>query len=153
MSASPVTLVGNLTADPKLDYLASGVAKLSFSIACNHYWQDQSGEKQEKVSYFNIVAWRNLAEDSGNVLSKGVRVVITGRLEQRSWDDKETGQKRSTVEVLADNIGVATANIDSFTRKQPSGDRVSTAPKATAPVRKAPARPTAQIIAEEEEPF
>lgn len=153
MSASPVTLVGNLTADPKLDYLASGVAKLSFSIACNHYWQDQSGEKQEKVSYFNIVAWRNLAEDSGNVLSKGVRVVITGRLEQRSWDDKETGQKRSTVEVLADNIGVATSNIDSFTRKQTSGDRVATAPKATAPVRKAPAKPAQQILAEEEEPF
>lgn len=153
MSASPVTLVGNLTADPKLDYLASGVAKLSFSIACNHYWQDQSGEKQEKVSYFNIVAWRNLAEDSGNVLSKGVRVVITGRLEQRSWDDKETGQKRSTVEVLADNIGVATSNIDSFTRKQTSGDRVATAPKATAPVRKAPVKPAQQILAEEEEPF
>lgn len=118
MSASPVTLVGNLTADPKLDYLASGVAKLSFSIACNHYWQDQSGEKQEKVSYFNIVAWRNLAEDSGNVLSKGVRVVVTGRLEQRSWDDKETGQKRSTVEIKAMEIGARVGSLESVTRRK-----------------------------------
>ena len=104
MSASPVTLVGNLTADPELKFLPTGVGKLAFSIAVNHYWTDQDGEKQEKTSFFNVVAWRNLAEDAANVLAKGVRVVVTGRLEQRSWDDKESGAKRSTIEVLADNI-------------------------------------------------
>ena len=83
MSASPVTLVGNLTADPELKFLPTGVGKLAFSIAVNHYWTDQDGEKQEKTSFFNVVAWRNLAEDAANVLAKGVRVVVTGRLEQR----------------------------------------------------------------------
>ena len=133
MSASPVTLVGNLTADPKLDYLASGVAKLSFSIACNHYWQDQAGEKQEKVSYFNIVAWRNLAEDSGNVLSKGVRVVITGRLEQRSYDDKE-GKSRSVVELVADEIAVSVRSLESVEWKaRASADAGATNTRRSAP--------------------
>lgn len=154
MSGSPVTLVGNLTADPELKFLPTGVAKLGFGIAVNHYWTDQDGEKQEKVSFFNIVAWRNLAEDTANVLTKGVRVVVTGRLEQRSWDDKESGAKRSTVEVLADNIGLAVSNIESFVRKQkPEGQNGTYAPKAkpaTTPVRSTP-KPMAQVQVEEEE--
>ena len=156
MSASPVTLVGNLTAEPELKFLPTGVGKLSFSIAVNHYWTDQDGGKQEKTSFFNIVAWRNLAEDAANVLAKGVRVVVTGRLEQRSWDDKETGAKRSTVEVLADNIGLSVGNIDSFVRKQKAeGQSGSFAPKAktapaSAPVRNKP-QPMAQVQLEEEE--
>ena len=154
MSASPVTLVGNLTADPELKFLPTGVGKLTFGIAVNHYWTDQDGEKQEKTSFFNIVAWRNLAEDCANVLTKGVRVVVTGRLEQRSWDDKETGAKRSTVEVLADNIGLSVGNIETFVRKQKAeGQTGSFAPKAktaSAPARTAP-KPIAQVQVEEEE--
>jgi len=154
VSASPVTLIGNLTADPELKFLPTGVGKLAFSIAVNHYWTDTDGEKQEKVSFFNIVAWRNLADDAANVLTKGVRVVVTGRLEQRSWDDKETGAKRSTVEVLADNIGLAVGNIESFVRKQkPEGQTGSYAPKAkatTGAVRNTP-KPMAQVQVEEEE--
>ena len=153
MSASPVTLIGNLTADPELKFLPTGVGKLAFSIAVNHYWTDTDGEKQEKVSFFNIVAWRNLADDAANVLTKGVRVVVTGRLE-RSWDDKETGAKRSTVEVLADNIGLAVGNIESFVRKQkPEGQTGNYAPKAKAAsgsVRNTP-KPMAQVQLEEEE--
>ena len=153
MSASPVTLVGNLTADPELKFLPTGVGKLAFSIAVNHYWTDTDGEKQEKTSFFNIVAWRNLAEDAANVLAKGVRVVVTGRLEQRSWDDKETGAKRSTVEVLADNIGLSVGNIESFTRKQKAEGATPFTPKAkiaTAPARSKP-QPMAQVQLEEEE--
>jgi len=154
VSASPVTLVGNITQDPELKFLPTGVAKLAFSIAVNHYWTDQDGEKQEKVSFFNVVAWRFLAEDAANVLAKGVRVVITGRLEQRSWDDKETGAKRSTVEVLADNIGLAVGNIDSFVRKQKTEGSASSssAPKAKtvgSVSRNAP-KPMAQVVEEEE---
>lgn len=153
MSASPVTLVGNLTADPELKFLPTGVGKLAFSIAVNHYWTDQDGEKQEKTSFFNVVAWRNLAEDAANVLAKGVRVVVTGRLEQRSWDDKESGAKRSTVEVLADNIGLSVGNIDSFVRKQKAEGGAQFTPKAktvTAPARNKP-QPMAQVQLEEEE--
>ena len=156
MSASPVTLVGNITADPELKYLPTGVGKLAFSMAVNHYWTDADGEKQEKVSFFNVVAWRFLAEDAANVLAKGVKVVVTGRLEQRSWDDKETGAKRSTVEVLADNIGLSVGNIDSFVRKQKTDYSASggSVPKAKA-VASAPARnkpqPMAQVQVEEPE--
>jgi single-strand DNA-binding protein len=152
VSASPVTLVGNLTADPKLEYLSSGAAKLSFSIACNHYWTDQAGEKQEKTSFFNIVAWRTLAEDGGNVLSKGSKVVITGRLEQRSWEDKE-GNKRSTVEVLADNIGLSVYGVDSYNKKEKSANG-SVPPARTATRSSAPAKKAQPALVEEtEEPF
>ena len=153
MSASPVTLVGNLTADPELKFLPTGVGKLTFGIAVNHYWTDQDGEKQEKTSFFNITAWRNLAEESANVLTKGVKVVVTGRLEQRSWDDKETGAKRSTVEVLADNIGLSVGNIESFVRKQRAEGATPFAPKAktaSTPSRTTP-KPIAQVQVEEEE--
>ena len=152
MSASPVTLVGNLTADPELKFMPTGVGKLTFGIAVNHFWTDQDGEKQEKTSFFNVVAWRNLAEDAANVLTKGVRVVVTGRLEQRSWDDKETGTKRSTIEVLADNIGLNVGNIDSFVRKQKAeGAPTYTAkPKNTQTSSTRP-QPMAQVQLEEEE--
>ena len=152
MSASPVTLVGNLTADPELKFMPTGVGKLTFGIAVNHFWTDQDGEKQEKTSFFNVVAWRNLAEDAANVLTKGVRVVVTGRLEQRSWDDKETGTKRSTIEVLADNIGLNVGNIDSFVRKQKAeGTPTYTVkPKNTQTSSTRP-QPMAQVQLEEEE--
>lgn len=159
VSASPITITGNLTADPKLDFLTSGVAKLSFGVAVNHYWTNKDGEKEEKVSFFNCVAWRNLAEDSANVLSKGIKVVVTGRLEQRSWEDKE-GIKRSSVEVLADNIGISTTSIESVTRRvrtegatgsTPSGGS-RTGKTGTSTKAKVSAQPT--VFAEDgEEPF
>ena len=154
MSASPVTLVGNITADPKLEYLANGTAKLSFSIACNHYWTDQSGEKQEKTSFFNIVAWRALAEDGGNVLAKGSKVVVTGRLEQRSWEDKE-GQKRSTIEVLADNIGLSVYGIESYSKKSLGNGGGASVPSARTARPTVPMKKVAQpaMVVEEEEPF
>ena len=153
VSASPVTLVGNITADPKLEFLANGTAKLAFSIACNHYWTDQSGEKQEKTSFFNIVAWRTLAEDGGNVLSKGSKVVVTGRLEQRSYEDKE-GNKKSVIEVVADNIGLSVYGIDSYSKKERANGGASVPSSRTArpsvPMKKQPAQAT---LAEEEEPW
>lgn len=156
MAGSPTTFIGNLTQDPELRYLGEGgAAKLSFSVAVNHFWTDQSGEKQEKTSYFNCVAWRNLAEDAANVLEKGLRVIVTGRLEQRTYEDKE-GNNRSVVELIADEIGVSTRNIASMTRKsgatgagggrpqQRQQQKQSSQPRAAA-------RPTKG--GEEEEPF
>jgi len=118
MSLAPVTITGNLTADPEVRYFDSGTAKLQFSVAVNNYWTDAKGEKQEKTSFFNVVAWRNLAEDGAGILAKGVRVTVTGRLEQESWDDKETGKKRSAIHVLADEIGISVRSIEKFDRKQ-----------------------------------
>lgn len=122
MATSPTTLTGNLTADPNLSYTGNGTAKLTFSVAVNHVWRDADGEQQKKVSYFDCVAWRQTAEYAADVLAKGLGVIVTGRLEQRSWEDKESGQKRSKIELVVDDIGVSTRSIDSITRREYNND-------------------------------
>lgn len=139
MAASETTLIGNVTSDPELKYTAQGAARLAFSIAVNHYWTDADGEKQERTSFFNVTAWRYLAEDAANVLEKGVGVIVQGRLEQRTWDDDE-GNKRSTIDVLANNIGLQVRNIESFERKRRDnndGAAPKAAKKAASPRQKA----------------
>lgn len=116
MNLAPVTIMGNVTADPELTFTANGQARLSFSVATNHVWYDQSNEKQEKTSYYNVVAWRYLAEHAARSLEKGIAVVVFGRLEQRSYEDKE-GNKRSVVEVVAEEVAIATKSIESLERR------------------------------------
>ena len=147
MSQSQSTLIGNVTSDPELKFLANGQAKLTFSIAVNHYWTDQAGEKQEKASFFNVVAWRYTAEDAASILEKGIGVIVTGRLEQRSWE-ADDGTKRSAIELVADNIGIQARSIESFERKRRSAEGGTPAKKATSP--RLAAVPT---ITETEEPF
>lgn len=135
MSSSPVTIVGNLTRDPELKFLGEGSGKLEFSVAANHNWRDQSGEWQQKTSYFDCIAWRKTAEDAARVLEKGLGVVVVGRLEQRSWDDEASGQKRSKVEVVVDEIAVLTRSIETFERRRAATEE---APKQKAPAKKKP---------------
>jgi len=102
-SENSVTLVGNLTKDPELRYTTSGRGVASCSLAVNR--RDQvNGEWQEQVSFFNIVAWGDLGENAAASLNKGNRVIVTGRLEQRSYETKE-GEKRSVTEIRADELG------------------------------------------------
>ena len=102
-SENSVTLFGNLTKDPELRYTPSGAGVASFGLAVNRRYQ-VNGEWQEQVSFFNIVAWRDLGENAAASLSKGMRVIVTGRLEQRSYETKD-GEKRSVTEVRADELG------------------------------------------------
>jgi len=102
-SENSVTLVGNLTKDPELRYTPSGAGVASFGLAVNRRYQ-VNGEWQEQVSFFNIVAWTDLGENAAASLSKGMRVIVTGRLEQRSYETKE-GEKRSVTEIRADELG------------------------------------------------
>ena len=67
MSSAPVTITGNLTADPEMRYFDSGAGKLSFSVAVNNFWTDAKGEKQEKTSYFNVIAWRSTSLIDGSI--------------------------------------------------------------------------------------
>lgn len=100
-----VTLVGNITRDPELRFTASGQATASFGLAVNRVWTDrQTNEKREAVSFFDVVCWREQAENASESLTKGMRVIVTGRLEQRTWET-DAGEKRSKVEVVADEIG------------------------------------------------
>lgn len=119
MNPTPTVLIGNVTQEPELTFTSNGQARLSFSIACNYVWYDQAGEKQEKVSYFNVVAWRYIAENAAKSLEKGLGVVVYGRLEQRSYDDKE-GNKRTAIELIADEIAINTRSIEGVTRRQKS---------------------------------
>lgn len=102
-SENSVTLVGNLTRDPELRYTTGGRGVASFGLAVNRRYQ-VNGEWQEQVSFFNIVAWGDLGENAAASLNKGNRVVVTGRLEQRSYETKD-GEKRSVTEVIADELG------------------------------------------------
>lgn len=121
MAITPTTIVGNLTSDPELKYTTAQKAQLKFSVAVNDGYTDASGNKVEKTSYFNVVAWGYLAENSANILEKGMGVVVVGTLDQRSWDDKETGQKRSTVEIKAMEVGIRTGSLESVERRRASG--------------------------------
>ena len=104
-NGNSVTIVGNLTRDPELRYTPSGQANATFGVAVNRRWQNrQTNEWEERVSFFNVVCWREMADNVAESLAKGARVVVTGRLEQRSWET-DNGEKRSVVEVVADEIG------------------------------------------------
>jgi single-strand DNA-binding protein len=102
-SENNVTLVGNLTRDPELRYTQSGRGVASFGLAVNRRYQ-QNGEWQEQTSFFNVVAWGDLGENAAASLNKGHRIVVTGRLQQREYESRE-GEKRNTVEVIADELG------------------------------------------------
>lgn len=106
MADNSVTVTGNVTREPELRFLPNGSANLRLGIAVNRRWQDKnSAEWKEETSFFDVTCWRDLAENVAESVAKGTRVIVTGRLEQRSWDDKETGAKRSVVEINADSIG------------------------------------------------
>jgi single-strand DNA-binding protein len=105
MADSTVTIVGNITRDPELRYTGSGRSVTTFGVAVNRRWQNrQSGEWEEQVSFFNISAWGDLGENAAASCPKGTRVIVTGRLEQRSYETQQ-GEKRSVVEIVADEIG------------------------------------------------
>ena len=103
-SLNKVQLIGNLGKDPELSYTPSGVAVAKFSVATGERWKDQEGNMQERTDWHNIVAWRKLAEICGQYLKKGSKVYIEGKLQTRSWDDKNTGVKRYATEVVADDL-------------------------------------------------
>lgn len=103
MSLNKVQLIGNLTRDPEVKQIPGGQAVASFSVATNFTWTDQSGQKQDKSEFHNIVAWRKLAEICGQYLKKGSKVYIEGRLQTRDWEG-EDGVKRYRTEIVADNM-------------------------------------------------
>jgi single-strand DNA-binding protein len=152
MAGNSVTLVGNITRDPELRFTPSGQATASFGLAVNRRWQNrQSGDWEEATSFFNVVCWREQAENASESLAKGSRVIVTGRLEQRSWETPD-GEKRSVVEVVADEIGPslrwATANVVKNERR--SGDGGGSSGGGGGGARPAPNEPPAY---DDEEPF
>jgi single-strand DNA-binding protein len=99
-----VILIGRLGSDPEVRYTPSGVAVANFSVATSEEWKDKdSGEKKERTEWHRIVAWRRLGEICGEYLSKGKQVYVEGRIQTRSWEDRD-GNKKYTTEIIANDI-------------------------------------------------
>lgn len=153
MAGNTVELVGNITRDPELRFTPSGAAIATFGLAVNRRWRNQqSNEWEEQTSFFDVVCWRNLAENVTESLFKGSRVMVVGRLEQRSWENQE-GEKRSKVEVVADEIGPslrwATAQVEKNERRTSD----STSDSSGGGGGGSPARNEAPAYDSSEEPF
>jgi len=99
-SVNKVILVGNLGADPEIRYTPSGTAVANFRLATHEQWKNKNGEKEERTEWHRIVAWARLGEICGEYLRKGSQVYIEGRLQTRSWEDRD-GNKRFVTEVVA----------------------------------------------------
>lgn len=104
MYLNKVQLIGNLTRDPELRALPSGVKVASFSLATNRSWKDQDGKKQDSTEYHNIVAFSKPAELIAQYCKKGSSLYVEGRLQTRSWDDKNSGEKKYRTEIVVENF-------------------------------------------------
>jgi single-strand DNA-binding protein len=102
-SLNKVTLIGNLTRDPELRYTPQGTAVCTFSLATNRQWTTDSGEKKEDAEFHRVVAWNKLAEICSQLLKKGRKVYVEGRLQTRSWQGQD-GQNRYTTEVVISDM-------------------------------------------------
>jgi single-strand DNA-binding protein len=121
MNGNSVTLVGNVTRNPELRFTASGQAVATFGVAVNRRWQNRNNEWEESTSFFDVTCWAQLAENVAESVPKGARVIVTGRLDQRSWETQD-GDKRSKVEIVADEVAPslrwATATITKNERRE-----------------------------------
>lgn len=132
MYLNKVTIIGNLTRDPELKSLPSGVQVTNIGVATNRVWKDKEGNKQEQVEFHNVVIFGRQAETTAQYLKKGSSALIEGRLQTRNWEDKETGKKMYRTEIIAENVqfgprkdGAASAAPASTS----SGDAPQEAPK------------------------
>ena len=153
-NGNTVTVVGNITRDPELRFTPSGQATATFGLAVNRIWTDrQTNERKEAVSFFDVVCWREMAENASESLQKGARVIVTGRMDQRSWENNE-GEKRSKIEIVADEIGPslrwATASITKNERRGPGDGPGGGGGGGPRP---APAEATTGGYSYDEEPF
>ena len=103
MSLNRAQIIGNLTKDPEVRQTPSGTLVASFTVATNHTWKDQNGQKQEKAEFHNIVAWGKLAEICQQYLRKGKKIFIEGRIQTRDWEGDD-GIKRYKTEIIAENM-------------------------------------------------
>ena len=133
MPDNSITVVGNVTRDPELKFLNSGQASIRLSVAVSRRWMNkQTNDWEERTSYFDVSAFGQLAENAANSLVKGARVLVTGRLEQRSWDTPE-GEKRYAVDIVADEIAPSLRWATAAVTKNPRAEGSNFQPRAAAP--------------------
>lgn len=143
--SSTVTIIGNLTAKPEKKNIKSGSSLLNFSVAVNRRWRDKNDNWEEQTSFFDVTAWGELADNIEASLDKGTRVIITGRLEQQTWE--KDGKNQSKVVLVAEDIGPSL-------RKAQVGEITKTlSGNGNSQSKFAPKKPAATPIFDEEEPF
>lgn len=152
-NGNSITVVGNVVRDPELRFTPSGQATTTFGIAVNRRWQNrQTQEWEEATSFFDVVCWREMAENVSDSIQKGARIIVTGRLEQRSWEAGE-GERRYKIEIVADEVGPslrwASAEVKKNERRTVTDAGASSGARAAAPL---PAAPPPGY-GDEEEPF
>jgi single-strand DNA-binding protein len=128
-----VLLIGNLTRDPELRYTPKGTAVTEIGLAVNRVYSGEDGEKKEETTFVDVTLWARQAEIAGQYLKKGRPVFIEGRLQLDTWDDKQTGQKRSRLRVVAENLQLLGSRQDSegsssFSSSSPAPRRGPSAP-------------------------
>ncbi|MEK7586064.1 MAG: single-stranded DNA-binding protein [Patescibacteria group bacterium] len=128
MYLNKALLIGNLTRDPELKAIPSGIKVCSFSIATNRVWKDKNGAKQEAADYHNVVVFGRQAETVAQYMKKGSQVMVEGRMQTRSWDDAATGTKKYRTEVIADRVQFGSSGTG-----KTSGGSGESSSKASAP--------------------
>ena len=132
---STVTVAGHLTRDPEIRYTRDGQAHSSLSLAVTRRWQNRDTQEwEEATAFFEVSCWRELAENVALSLTRGMRVVVTGRLEQRSWETDD-GDRRVKVEIVADEVGASLrfATVDVHKVLRPHADEAGDGPVGQAP--------------------
>jgi single-strand DNA-binding protein len=152
-SFNKVILLGNLTREPEVRYTPKGSAVCDLGIAVNRVYTTDSGEKREEVTYVDVVLWARLAEIAGEYLKKGRPIFIEGRLQMDTWDDKQTGQKRTRLRVVGESmqlLGSRPAGTGAAAEAAEEDRQISGGSKASAP----PSKPAAKAEPDEDEiPF
>jgi single-strand DNA-binding protein len=133
-----VLLIGNLTRDPDLRYTPKGTAVTEIALAVNRIYSGDDGERKEETTFVDVTLWARLAEIAGQYLKKGRPVFIEGRLQLDTWDDKQTGQKRSKLRVVAENIQLLGSRQEG--ELPASGSSASAPPRRTSGTSAPPAR-------------
>lgn len=149
-----VTIVGNATRDPELRFTPSGTPLCSFGVAWNRRYE-RGGEQVEEVSFFDVTCWSSLAENVAESITKGARVIVSGRLDQRSWETPE-GERRSKVEIVADDVAPSLRWASVQIQRNEFRDGNGTAPRRSGAPAPAPAPAPARSSGPsygDEEPF
>lgn len=139
-SLNKVLIMGNLTRDPELRYTPKGTAVADLSIAINRLWRNDAGEKQEETTFVDVTLWGKTAELAQKYLVKGRGIYVEGRLQLESWDDKETGKKRSKLKIIGENMQFL-----------PGGGDRATAPASPAPAAAQPRLASQSAPADQDE--
>ncbi|MCY3560217.1 MAG: single-stranded DNA-binding protein [bacterium] len=145
-----VSIVGNVTRDPELRFTPSGAPVCTFGVAWNRRYE-RGGEQVEEVSFFDVTCWSSLAENVAESITKGTRVIVSGRLDQRSWDTPE-GERRSKVGIVADEVAPSLRWAAAQVTRNEFREGNGTAPRRTAATAPSPARAAAPSYGDEE-PF